>query len=76
MTKNKLTQALIPDHKKLSDVETKKVLENYKIKKRQLPKISLSDPVLKGMDVEKGDVIEITRKSQTAGTAMYYRMVY
>ncbi len=76
MTKNKLTQELVPNHKKLSEGEAKKILESYKINKKQLPKISLTDPALKGMDSEKGDVIEITRKSQTAGTAMYYRIAY
>ncbi len=65
---------LIPRHRKLDDAEIKALLEKYSIKKWQLPKIKKKDPALKGMDIEVGDVIEITRKS-FAGETKYYREV-
>ena len=42
---------------------------------KQLPKILLTDPALENQDAKIGDVIKITRKSQTAGYSTYYRIV-
>jgi len=42
---------------------------------KDLPKILLTDPALKNLDVKTGDVIKITRRSQTAGYTTYYRVV-
>ncbi len=76
MSKIKLAHELIPEHKKLNEKEAEEILKKYKIVKTQMPKISVADPALKGLDVKKGDIIEIKRKSETAGTALYYRVVY
>ena len=67
---------LVPKHEKISEEEKKELFEKFKISDRELPKITINDPALKGLeDVKVGDVIKITRKSQTAGTAIYYRGV-
>ena len=40
-----------------------------------LPKIRASDPMIAKVKPKKGEVLEITRKSQVAGESLYYRMV-
>lgn len=65
----------VPEHSKLDEEETEEVLEKYGADKDDLPKIERTDAALKQMDVEEGDVIEITRDSPTAGKAKYYRVV-
>ncbi|HDI73321.1 MAG: DNA-directed RNA polymerase subunit H [Candidatus Altiarchaeales archaeon] len=65
----------VPKHEILKAEEAEKVLEFYKVTPDELPKIKRSDPALKGMKAEVGDIIKITRKSPTAGESFYYRVV-
>ncbi|MDO8660975.1 MAG: DNA-directed RNA polymerase subunit RpoH/Rpb5 C-terminal domain-containing protein, partial [Candidatus Woesearchaeota archaeon] len=41
----------------------------------ELPRILAKDPALEGLDAKEGDLIKITRKSMTAGEALFYRRV-
>ncbi|MBU4242327.1 MAG: DNA-directed RNA polymerase subunit H, partial [Nanoarchaeota archaeon] len=41
----------------------------------QLPKISKNDPAIKELEVKKGDLIKIERKSPTIGKSIFYRVV-
>lgn len=66
---------LVPKHSKLSDSEKNKLLEKYNINVLELPKILKEDPAIAKLDVKVGDVIKIERKSKTAGTSDYYRVV-
>lgn len=66
---------LVPEYRVLSKEEVQKVLETLDVGKEKLPKIYGSDPSLKGMEVETGDMIEIKRNSPTAGRTRYYRVV-
>ncbi len=66
---------LVPNHEILSDKEKKDVFEKFEINENQLPRISVSDPVIELIGAKPGDVIKITRKSKTAGKAVYYRLV-
>jgi len=66
---------LKPEHKKLSKKDKKKILEKYNIPITQLPAIKRTDAALLDMDVEKGDIIMITRNSPTAGKYIFYRRV-
>jgi DNA-directed RNA polymerase subunit H len=76
MTENtQYNNVLVPKHEKISEEEKKELFEKFNITDRELPKILKNDPALRGMDVKAGDVIKITRKSPTAGTAIYYRGV-
>jgi len=59
----------------MSEGELKSILSKYSIEKEQLPKIKAQDPVVKEIGAVVGDVVKITRKSQTAGEAEYYRLV-
>jgi DNA-directed RNA polymerase subunit H len=66
---------LIPKHSKLSDSQKEKLLEKYNISIKELPRILKTDPAISSLDVKPGDVIKIIRKSQTAGEAIFYRVV-
>ncbi len=65
----------VPKHEIIAEGELKSVLSKFLIDKEQLPKIKVQDPVSKEIGAVVGDVVKITRKSQTAGEADYYRLV-
>jgi len=65
----------VPEHEVLSSDEKEELLERLEVKEEQLPKIYDTDPVVKEIEASLGDVIKITRKSPTAGEAVYYRLV-
>ena len=65
----------VPIHEIIQEDEIKSLLEKYQIEKGQLPKIKDSDPVAKEHGAEIGDIVKITRISQTAGESLYYRLV-
>ena len=72
---NILNYELVPEHTILSKEEAKEVLEKFKITPENLPRILLSDPVVKAINAKEGDILKIVRKSKTAGTSLYYRIV-
>ena len=65
----------VPKHEIIQEDEAKSVLDKYQIERGQLPKIKESDPVVKELGASVGDVVKITRNSQTAGESLYYRLV-
>jgi len=69
------THVLVPKHIKLKKEEISEILQHYNIKKSQLPKIKKTDPAIEELEVEKGDVIKIIRKSPTVGETFFYRVV-
>jgi DNA-directed RNA polymerase subunit H (RpoH/RPB5) len=66
---------LVPKHVKLSEKEKQKLFEAYHISLKELPKISIKDPVIQELEPKEGDVIKIIRKSPTAGETFFYRGV-
>jgi len=70
-----LKHELVPEHRILADGERDNLLEKFNIAAKQLPKIPGADPVAKAAGAKIGDVLEITRKSISAGVAVYYRLV-
>lgn len=75
MKKDILKHELVPDHVILSESEVSKVLKKIEAHLEQLPKIKTDDPVVKSIGAKAGDVLEITRKSATAGKFVTYRLV-
>ena len=65
---------LVPDHTVLEEPDLEGVLEEYNIKKTDLPKIKRSDPALPD-EATVGDVVQITRDSRTTDQAVVYRLV-
>jgi DNA-directed RNA polymerase subunit H len=71
----KINHFLVPEHTKLSEQEKTEFLNKCNIAVKQLPQIKSSDPAIKTLNVIVGDVIKIIRKSPTAGTTEFYRVV-
>jgi len=72
---NILKHELVPEHIILNENEKKELFEKLKLTAINLPKILTNDPVVKAIGAKEGDVLKIIRKSSTAGTSIYYRVV-
>ena len=66
---------LVPKHELIKDPEEKKrILETYSLKSiHQLPIILRHDPMAKWLNLKSGDIVRITRPSQTSGVYVSYR---
>lgn len=70
-----LEHKLVPKHEVLSDSEIEEAFKDLDFEKDQLPKIKSEDPVVLNIGAKIGDILRITRFSQTAGTYVTYRLV-
>lgn len=65
----------VPKHRIMKKREKRQLLKRYGVTLKQLPRIRVRDPAAMAINAKIGDVIEITRKSPTAGEIKYYRVV-
>lgn len=72
---NLIDHIMIPKHEVLTDEEAYKLLTEYDIKKKKLPKILLNDPVAEYYNMKVGQICRIIRSSETAGLGVAYRVV-
>jgi DNA-directed RNA polymerase I, II, and III subunit RPABC1 len=66
---------LVPKHILLTTNEEKEILERYNTTKGKLPKISISDPIVKYYGMKTNQICKIIRKSPEVGNYIYYRLV-
>ena len=69
-----MSHELVPGFRILTEEEKHRLLSEFGITTDNLPKILEIDPVAKALKAKRGDILEITRKSPTAGTTKYYRI--
>lgn len=64
-----------PRYELLTEDETKQVLETYIVKKKELPKILTTDPIVSYFNLKRGQIIRIIRCSEQSGFSVIYRIV-
>ena len=70
-----LEHELVPKHEILAKKQADELLKTLGININQLPKIKETDAVCELIKAKSGNIVKITRKSQTAGEAVFYRAV-
>jgi DNA-directed RNA polymerase subunit H len=69
------THFLIPKHELLTREEAAEVISRFNSSPAQFPYILSVDPIAKEMGAKPGDFIRVTRRSESAGSSVYYRYV-
>lgn len=69
------THRLVPKHSIVPEEEAEEIIEEYGGDAHLFPHIQESDPVAEALKAEPGDLIRVTRQSETANEAHYYRLV-
>ena len=76
MTFKLLDHESVPHHEIIGEEEVANVLEKFAIdKEKSFPKFAMMIRSLLKSAAKIGDVVKITRKSQTAEESFYYRLV-
>ena len=66
---------LVPKHEIMTEEEISNEFSDVDYDFKDLPKIKVNDPVAKSIGAEPGNILRITRESQTAGVFVTYRIV-
>ena len=68
------THRKVPAHRLLSSEEKTAFLEKMSVEPSKMPAIDSQDPMAKWIGARPGDIVEILRKSETAGATPYWRV--
>ena len=66
---------LVPEQVLLTEEQAKEFMEEYKLKKKDMPRIYMDDPMARYLYAQKDDIIQIIRPSINSGYSSYYRLV-
>lgn len=66
---------LVPKHEIMTDEEISKEFGNVDYNYKDLPRIKSDDSVVKTIGAKPSNILRITRKSDTAGEFITYRIV-
>ena len=66
---------LVPKHEIMSEKDISVEFSDVDYDFKNLPKIKSEDPVVEAIGAQPGNVLRITRESQTAGVFVTYRIV-
>ncbi|MBQ7927827.1 MAG: DNA-directed RNA polymerase subunit H [Methanobrevibacter sp.] len=66
---------LVPKHEIMTEEEISEEFSDVDYNFKDLPKIRADDPVVEEIGAEPGNVLRITRNSETAGVFITYRIV-
>lgn len=65
----------VPRHSILSESDIQALLQKYQVHRNQLPRILLSDPMVRYIGATRGMVVHIHRESEDSGPYSMYRQV-
>ena len=66
---------LVPKQEIMTEEEISNEFSDADYDFKDLPKIKVNDPVAESIGAEPGNILRITRESQTAGVFVTYRIV-
>ena len=66
---------IVPKHEILTKKEKEEFFREYKIKRKDMPKILVNDPMAKYYNAKPGDVFRITRPNEATIESNFYRLV-
>ncbi len=66
---------LVPKHEIVPKERVDEILKTFGTDVDRLPRILITDPAIEEIKAKREDIIKITRKSPTAGKAIYFRIV-
>jgi DNA-directed RNA polymerase subunit H len=66
---------LVPKHEIVAEEQKKEILAKFNATEDQFPFLFSTDPVAREIGAKPGDMVKISRISDTAGEATYYRYV-
>ena len=66
---------LVPKHTLLTKEENEQFMTEYKLKKKDMARIYIDDPMAKYLYAQKDDIIRIDRPSTNSGYSSAYRLV-